>query len=499
MLRKQHTDHWTLATHTQTVRPLHDVREMDAEYWNTGAQSTLHQKLARRLLTGRAKNVILFLGDGLSIPTLAASRAYLGQSQGHTGEETVLSFEAFPHTGLSKTYCVDSQVADSACSATAYLGGVKANIGTIGVMAKVKLNDCKGMRNASNQVTSILKWSQDAGKSTGVVTTTRVTHASPAGAYSYVANRNWETDAEVRNSKQDPEVCDDIAEQLVNNSPGKNIKVILGGGRKQFRSKNAVDEEGGPGRRTDNVDLIASWETDKKKRGVSYKYLWNKGQLARVDMNKTEFILGLFSRDHLPYKILDTSGTIPTLEEMTRVAIRVMNKNPNGYFLFVEGGRIDHAHHDTKAHLALDETVEFAKAVQAAADLTDEEDTLIVVTADHAHTMSISGYPSRGNDILHLAGTSGVDRLPYATLSYANGKSYKPRYDLSKENMNDPNYRYPAAVPLSSETHGGDDVAVFARGPWSHLYAGTFEQNFIPHVMAYASCVGKGRTVCDKK
>jgi hypothetical protein len=66
---------------------------------------------------------------------------------------------------------------------------------------------------------------QDVGKSTGVVTTTRLTHASPAGAYSYVANRNWENDAEVRNSKQDPEVCDDIAEQLVNNYPGKNIKV----------------------------------------------------------------------------------------------------------------------------------------------------------------------------------------------------------------------------------------------------------------------------------
>jgi alkaline phosphatase len=61
----------------------------------------------------------------------------------------------------------------------------------------------------------------------------------------------------------------------------------------------------------------------------------------------------------------------------------------------------------------------------------------------------------------------------------------------------DVNYKFPATVPLSSETHGGDDVAVFARGPWSHLYAGSFEQSFIPHVMAYASCVGKGRTVCD--
>jgi alkaline phosphatase len=74
----------------------------DAEYWNAGAQSILNQKLASHVLTGKAKNVIMFLGDGLSIPTLAAARTYLGQSQGRTGEETVLSFEAFPHTGLSK-------------------------------------------------------------------------------------------------------------------------------------------------------------------------------------------------------------------------------------------------------------------------------------------------------------------------------------------------------------------------------------------------------------
>jgi alkaline phosphatase len=69
-------------------------------------------------------------------------------------------------------------------------------------------------------------------------------------------------------------------------------QVILGGGRRQFRSKNAVDEEGAAGSRTDNADLIASWQTDKRKRGVSYKYVWNKEQLARVDVKKTEFLLG---------------------------------------------------------------------------------------------------------------------------------------------------------------------------------------------------------------
>ncbi|PNF15816.1 hypothetical protein B7P43_G09886 [Cryptotermes secundus] len=213
---------------TRRLRHVKDYNpEDDSEFWINKAQSVLSAKLARKAITGPAKNVIMFLGDGFSIPTLAAARAYLGQSQGAPGEETELSFEEFPNTGLSKTYCVDSQVADSACSATAYLSGVKANIGTAGVTGRVKVDDCAAMRNTSNQVSSILKWSQDAGKSTGVVTTTRITHASPSGTYAHIANRDWENDAEVRNSGQDPDICDDIAEQLVNRIPGKNIKVSI--------------------------------------------------------------------------------------------------------------------------------------------------------------------------------------------------------------------------------------------------------------------------------
>lgn len=214
-------------------------------------------------------------------------------------------------------------------------------------------------------------------------------------------------------------------------------------------------------------------------------------------------MLGLFNSDHLEYHLLANTTKEPTLEELTRFSIRILRKEPRGFFLFVEGGRIDHGHHDTKAHLALDETVEFAKAIKAAVDMTREEETLIVVTADHAHTLSISGYPARGNDIFGISGKSDVDKLPYSTISYANGPGYKQplpngsRYNISQDNLADVNYKFPATLPLSSETHGGDDVAVFARGPWSHLYAGTFEQNFIPHVMAYASCVGNGRTVCD--
>lgn len=109
------------------------------------------------------------------------------------------------------------------------------------------------------------------------------------------------------------------------------------------------------------------------------------------------------------------------------------------YFLFVEGGLIDHAHHATYGQKAFDETVEFSKAIQKAINMTNSEDTLIVVTSDHAHTMSFSGYPIRGNDILGIAGTA-KDHLPYATITYANGPGYRKeedghRYDLKDGDM----------------------------------------------------------------
>lgn len=140
--------------------------------------------------------------------------------------------------------------------------------------------------------------------------------------------------------------------------------------------------------------------------------------------DETEYLLGLFENDHCLYHLDAVNSTIePTLSEMTEAAIKLLSRDANGFFLFVEGGRIDHAHHSTQAMRALDETEQFSEAIQRAVDLTSREDTLIVVTSDHAHTMSLSGYPDRGNAILGVGGT-GKDGLPYATLSYANGPGY---------------------------------------------------------------------------
>ncbi|XP_049957900.1 membrane-bound alkaline phosphatase-like [Schistocerca serialis cubense] len=490
-----------LRTYASTVSTSVESR---APYWTLRAQQRLVKSLFASQVRQPAKNVIMFLGDGMSIATLTAARMLLGQRQGLSGEEAQLSFEEFPNAGLSKTYCVDAQVGDSACTSTAYLCGVKANTGTMGVTAALTRGDCDAQNNTANHVDSIIKWAQDAGKATGIVTTVTVTHASPGGGYAHIADRNWESDADVIAAGGDPAICPDIADQLVNGNPGRNIKVILGGGRKMFLPNTTVDEEGASGRRWDSRNLISEWLDDKSDRDATASYVWNRDQLLAVDTEKTDYLLGLFESSYMQYHLDADNATEPRLKELTEVAIKMLEKNRDGYFLFVEGGKIDVAHHSTLAHKALDEAIELSEAVRVAHELTDERDTLIVVTADHAHTMSLSGYAARGNDIFGFAG-SDSESMPYQTLGYANGPQpyLQTTEDGSRRNLaevetGDKEYEFPSMVPLFVETHGGDDVAVLSRGPWSHLLTGVFEQNYIPHVMAYAACVGNGLTACHR-
>ena len=166
----------------------------------------------------------------------------------------------------------------------------------------------------------------------------------------------------------------------------------------------------------------------------------------------------------------------------------------------VEGGRIDHGHHATNAARALGDTAALDEAVKAALDMTSAEDTLIIVTADHSHTMTIAGYPARGNDILGKVayGPGGLARAddgkPYTTLGYANGVTgCKPgaescvREDLTTVDTTDKDFHQQALVFQGSETHAGEDVPVFASGPGADLIRGTIEQNEIFHVMGMAS------------
>ncbi|XP_072295248.1 alkaline phosphatase, intestinal, tandem duplicate 1 [Eucyclogobius newberryi] len=464
--------------------------ERDPAYWDAQARDTLDAALKLRPLEHRAKNIILFLGDGMGVSTVSAARILRGQMEGRSGEETLLTMDTFPYVALSKTYSVDKQVADSASTATAYHCGVKANAKTVGLSAMAVAYDCN--TTFGNEVYSVLQRAKAKGKSVGIVTTTRVQHASPAAAYAHSVSRSWYSDSDLPTSAQQ-QGCVDIATQLVTNV---DIDVILGGGRMYMTPKGTLDPEyptsnSRKGDRKDKKNLIDVWLHAKPNKRS--RYVWHRKDFDEIDVKRTDRLMGLFEPKDLRFEIFRNSTRDPSIVEMTEKAIQILSKNPKGYFLFVEGGRIDHGHHDGVAKLALTEAVVFDEAINRAAEMTKESETLTVVTADHSHVFTFGGNTPRGNPIFGLAPKKADDKMPFTSILYANGPGYVhingTRENITMVDYYDEEYMQQAAVPLDSETHGGEDVTIYAKGPMAHLFHGVKEQNYVAHVMAYAACL----------
>jgi alkaline phosphatase len=463
----------------------------------------------------RAKNVILFVGDGMGISTVTAARILAGQLGGASGEENRLSFETMPYLAHSKTYSVNQQTSDSAPTITAMVTGAKTNEGVLSIDHLVPRGACDV---SGHELKTIMEIAEQKGKSTGVVSTARITHATPAANYAHIADRDWESDANVSDACKSQTV--DIAAQLLAFDVGDGPEVVLGGGRAAFLPSSVADPEGGTGARTDGRDLTQEWLArygDGPGRGA---YVWNKAGLDALPAG-TAHLLGLFDASHMEFehdRPADTGGE-PSLSEMTATAIALLRKNRKGFYLEVESGRIDHAHHAGNAYRALTDAIEFAKAIEVAMNATEPKDTLIIVTADHSHTLTIAGYPKRGNNILGRVIEAGqpdgayaraADDHPYTTLGYQNGRGFyngvpaeavyrlDPRSGRSQHfdthpgdavgltATTDPDYHQEALVPTLGETHGGEDVAIYASGPQAHLFRGTMEQSSIFHVMLKA-------------
>ncbi|XP_039090493.1 intestinal-type alkaline phosphatase [Hyaena hyaena] len=466
------------------------VEEEDPAFWNRQAAQALDAAKELQPIQTAAKNLILFLGDGMGVPTVTATRILKGQINGKLGCETPLAMDHFPYVALSKTYNVDRQVPDSAGTATAYLCGVKANYQTIGLSAAARFNQCNTTRG--NEVISVMNRAKKAGKSVGLVTTTRVQHASPAGTYAHVVNRNWYADADMP-AEARRKGCQDIARQLVFNM---DIDVILGGGRKYMFPKGTPDPEypsnaTQDGVRLDGSNLVQEWQA--KHQGA--RYVWNRTALLQASQDPSVTrLMGLFEPGDMKYEAHRNHDQDPSLMEMTEAALHLLRRNPRGFYLFVEGGRIDHGHHEGTAYLALTEAVMFDSAIDKAGQITSEKDTLTLVTADHSHVFSFGGYTLRGSSIFGLAPSKAKDNKRYTSILYGNGPGGFELLNSSRPDVNDslsrdPSYQQQAAVPLASETHGGEDVVVFARGPQAHLVHGVQEQTFVAHVMAFAACL----------
>ncbi len=436
-----------------------------------------------------ARNVILFVGDGMGVATVTAARILDGQNRGQPGEENYLAFEKFPHLALVKTYNVDAQVPDSAGTMTALITGHKARAGVLSIGPEAPRGDCAAGKR--HELVTLLEEAERRGLGTGVVSTARVTHATPAAAYAHAADRNWEFDAMVPEAARGN--CADIARQLVEFPHGDGIDVVLGGGRAMFLPVTMADPEDATatGRRADGRNLVGEWLAAGRDRHFVHDRAGFDALTTGPAGAARGQVLGLFESSHMEFEAdrgADLGGE-PSLAEMTRHAISRLNHG-RGYFLVVEGGRIDHAHHAGNAYRALVDTIAFAEAVAEAVAMTDPAQTLIVVTADHSHTLTIAGYPARGNPILGFAaGADGVAQLDaqgvaYTTLGYANGPGgQRPAEELQPDH---PRYQQRATHPLVSETHGGEDVPAYARGPGAAGIGGVMDQHQLHAVMRAA-------------
>ena len=430
---------------------------------------------------GEAKNVIFFLGDGMGPTTITAARIYKYK------EEGALNFEKLERTARIKTYSNDAQTTDSAPSMSAYMTGVKMNNEVLSMssntIAVAPSKDANGNATINNcapsngtPVATILELAKAKGKAVGAVTTTELTHATPAATYAHICHR----DAQYA-----------IAAQAVPGGAGYNsalldgVDVLMGGGRNHFTPYNAATNPKG---RADGRDLLA------ELAAKGYTVAATKADMAAAPNNKK--FIGLYSsKSHLEYE-LDRSATPPagegatqpSLAEMTVKAIDILSQNPNGYFLMVEGGRIDHALHATNAKRALVDTIAFDDAVQAALDKVKQSDptlanTLIVVTADHDHTLTFNGYGKRGNPILDInrsyrdgQPSTDADGNTYTTLVFGNGPN-RPnlRTNLDSAAVLADNYQQETGVRLASETHGGGDVKLLATGAGAKSFKGTLD------------------------
>ena len=436
--------------------------------------------------SAQKNNVILFVGDGMGVSTVTSTRIAT------VGVDGQLALDRLPYTAISRTASADYITPDSAATMSAMMTGVNTNTGVIGYGPTTEYADFNGNGDGA-RLTNIGELATSMGYAVGIVTTTRVTHATPAAVFAHVNDRNLENE---------------IAAQMTpggagyNDRLGQGLHVIFGGGRRHFLPTSASD-----GRRSDGRDLLAELQQQ------GYRYVSNRQGLN--SLGGSGRAIGLFASSHLDYEA-DRDSSQPSLEEMTRKAIQILGATGKPYFLMVEAGRIDHAHHEGNAFRAFRDTRMFDRAISAAQRSVNLNRTLILATADHSHVFTIAGYPMRplsdlrytprsvpasfrdqphhgilgtvhdidsGGTISESGDSGGV---PYTILGYANGPGHRSG---SRVNPNSDRtagyggavpsstahsaYRQEATVPLFLETHAGEDVMIYAVGRTAENVRGT--------------------------
>ncbi|MCH8899272.1 MAG: alkaline phosphatase, partial [Acidobacteria bacterium] len=269
--------------------------ESPARWFREGQAAVLAAKHTKPV-TGKAKNVILFIGDGMGVSTVTAARILDGQRRGHPGEENLLFFETLPFSALIKTYNTNQQTADSAGAMSAIVTGIKTKAGVLSVTQNVIPGDHESTKG--KQVATIFELAEQAGLSTGIVSTARITHATAAACYAHTPQRDWEHDGVLTEQARLAGFAD-IARQLIDFPFGDGIDVVLGGGRRAFFPQTWKDPEHptATGQRWDGRNLTQAWLTRPRA-----EYVWNKAQFDKIDTAATDRLLGLFEWSHMQYE-----------------------------------------------------------------------------------------------------------------------------------------------------------------------------------------------------
>ncbi len=388
------------------------------------------------------KNVIFLIGDGMGLAHVTLTSYFVGKP---------LEMMKMSYSGLAYTYSANSFVTDSAAAGTALATGYKTFNGMI----------C--MTPDGKPVMTLFEAAKKVGKATGVVTTTRVTHATPAAFYAHVKDRDEEKE---------------IARQLV---VGTTIDVAFGGGMKHF-----------------------SEELLEKAKANGFTVVTTREELLNLDPSAVKRVLGIFARSHLSYYV--DGEDRPSLAEMTGKAIEILSKNEEGFFLMVEGGRIDHAAHGNDVVAMIYDTIEFDEAVKVALEFAKKDgDTLVVVTADHETGGLGLSNGEYAIDVEKLRSYSkiSIEKL-MKEITPDNFKEVIKKYygiDLSDEEVEALKKAFEkggyapsntigeiisahALIGWTTHTHTGIMVPVFAEGPGAEKFTGIMENVEIPKMIA---------------
>jgi alkaline phosphatase len=457
----------------------------------------------------KAKNVIFLLGDGLSVAHRTGARIMsTGVTEGKANGK--LNMDELDRMAFIGTSSVDAIAVDSANSMSAYMTGHKSSVNALGVYADrtpATLDDPR-----VETIAEALR--RQTKKSIGVVSTAEIEDATPAAVVSHTRRRADKAD---------------IVEMFYGVKPD----VILGGGSAYFLPQATAGSK-----RKDDKDYIQLF------KDAGYALATDRTELATAAASNQPNLLGLFhtgnmdttlDREFLKKGTVEKFPNQPGLVEMTKTALDRLSKNPEGFFLMVEGASIDKMSHPLDWDRAVIETIEFDKAVGLAREFAARNpDTLIIATGDHTHGFSIIGTiddDKPGTDMREKVGT--YDKAGFPNYKDENGDGYPDRVDVTKRlamfannfpdyyetfrpkldgpfvpAVQDENKHYianaaykdvPGAVlragnlPKDGDTgvHAVDDIVLQAQGPGAEAFKGYMEQSDVYRVLADVFALGK--------